>query len=297
MTVSSVKVSNSAVSSNPDYDVAVFANAAKDYQAVVPCKSDGTALEGAVLLYDASGNAISSIVIDRDGSRGVNANTQSAFEFWGNYEAEAGTTESVIVATDNGAPLGYIAKVSYASSTAAGQIARIVAVTENTFTVSPPFTAAPAENDIIEIWAPSFLSVTDSTVQNAPKRLYVTQHSGESWNINLDVVTVYSEHALATDAFDMTVGGDSVQTAYGRFGAVQISGTWTGTISFKTYIRQDVSTAVALAGTNLATGNLESSTTANGIWRFDLGGIPRIYLTSAGSGTGLANFNFSFASV
>jgi hypothetical protein len=68
--------------------------------------------------------------------------------------------------------------------------------------------------------------------------------------------------------------------------AVQVTGTWTGTLSFE--VTLDGSTFVALLGTNVSTGAETASTTANGLWRFELVGAVQVRVRASAAMTGTA---------
>jgi hypothetical protein len=94
----------------------------------------------------------------------------------------------------------------------------------------------------------------------------------------------------------MVGGQDRITNPTGRFVVLQITDTWTGTINFKAYVTNTVTDAFALGGTNLATGNIETSTTGNGVWRFDVAALPHLRITTAGGGTGAAILSFGYSS-
>jgi hypothetical protein len=85
----------------------------------------------------------------------------------------------------------------------------------------------------------------------------------------------------------ITTNGDIValQALNSTMGALQITGTWTGTIQFEATL--DGSTWVSVAGTPAGGGAAVTSTTANGAWTF-AGAFALVRLRASAAMTGTA---------
>lgn len=92
--------------------------------------------------------------------------------------------------------------------------------------------------------------------------------------------------------------GDSVAMylEQGAFSAiVGITGTWTGTITFKG--TNDGVNYTAISGTPQPSGTAASTTTGNGQWRFSVGGITAIEAIASASMTGLASVTITSSAI
>jgi hypothetical protein len=88
-----------------------------------------------------------------------------------------------------------------------------------------------------------------------------------------------------TSASPTTPWYDAGQTTSGRL-SLQLTGTWTGTVTFETCVAGQEANAVTVTAipTNSATG--VTTTTANGVWDIDLAGRKaRANFSTATSGT------------
>lgn len=99
-----------------------------------------------------------------------------------------------------------------------------------------------------------------------------------------------SAHPIDTGCVDYTIGGQGSA-------AVQITGTWAGTITFRGSL--DNTTFVSLKGTSVAdvTSVPVTTTTANGTFQFAVSGLSviRIIFTSYSSGTAVVTFRSTLA--
>jgi hypothetical protein len=79
-----------------------------------------------------------------------------------------------------------------------------------------------------------------------------------------------------------------VASSYRPNGAasVQVTGTWTGTLSFEGTL--DGTTWVAMQGKDISTGADVTSTAANGMWRFEVVGASNFRVRASAAMTGTA---------
>lgn len=93
-----------------------------------------------------------------------------------------------------------------------------------------------------------------------------------------------------TTSASLTTNGQSVSLAYREFFnggiGVQVTGTWTGTLEFRLSI--DGTTSVAVLATNVTTGAQATTTTANGVFKFDAIGAMTVSVASTAAMTGTA---------
>jgi hypothetical protein len=80
-----------------------------------------------------------------------------------------------------------------------------------------------------------------------------------------------------------TVGVDA--HTYGVAG-VQVTGTWTGTLTFEGTV--DGTNYVAMAATPGVGGSTVSTTTANGLWRCNIAGLQAVQVRGSAAMTGTA---------
>lgn len=87
----------------------------------------------------------------------------------------------------------------------------------------------------------------------------------------------------------IAANGASVMLAYRQFVnggvGVQVTGTWTGTLQFEVTI--DGTNFVGIIATNVTSGAENATTSANGIYKFDVVGVlaARVRSTAWSSGT------------
>lgn len=67
---------------------------------------------------------------------------------------------------------------------------------------------------------------------------------------------------------------------------VQVTGTWTGTLTFEGSV--DGTTYVAMAATPVVGGSTVSTTTANGLWRCNVAGLQAMQVRGSAAMTGTA---------
>jgi hypothetical protein len=89
----------------------------------------------------------------------------------------------------------------------------------------------------------------------------------------------------------ITTNGQSVSLAYREFFnggvGIQVTGTWTGTLQFEMSING--TDFVAVSSTNVTTGSMVTTTTANAVFRFDAIGASVVRVTATAAMTGTAN--------
>ena len=108
-------------------------------------------------------------------------------------------------------------------------------------------------------------------------------------------------HAQTLASGSITTNGQALTAGISPGGApivghsVQVTGTWTGTLTFQASV--DGSTYVSLLGSNVASGASASSTTANGVFSFTNGGYRsvRVTATAAMTGTAVVTINQGYA--
>ena len=88
----------------------------------------------------------------------------------------------------------------------------------------------------------------------------------------------------------LTTNGQSLSLAYREFFnggiGVQVTGTWTGTLEFRMTI--DGTNSVAVIATDVTSGTQATTTTANGVFKFDVVGALAVSVASTAAMTGTA---------
>ena len=94
----------------------------------------------------------------------------------------------------------------------------------------------------------------------------------------------FVQNSITANGQSTAVAGYNTSTP--AFVGVQVTGTWTGTLTFE--LSADGVNWVTAGAAAVATGTLATTTTGNGLWRIEVGGMGGVRVTATAAITGTA---------